>query len=297
MTYQIIGLGEILWDMFPAGKKLGGAPANFAYHAKAISQGRVDTFIASSIGDDSLGKAISAALHDLKINQNHLAIDSRHPTGTVTVELDQQGSPTYTIDQDVAWDYIPTIARKLAESIDAVCFGTLAQRSPVSRNSIQQFLSEVPDSALKIFDINLRQSYYSLEVISKSLQLANVLKINDEEIGIVSRLLDINATDDSALQEIVNRYGLKLGILTKGGNGSTLISGDQISSFPGIDVPVQDSVGAGDAFTAAIAVGILQGYDLDHLNAYANKLAAFVCTSTGATPSIPDEIFSLFKEY
>ena len=295
MPYQFIGLGEILWDMFPAGKKLGGAPANFAYHAKAIAPDRVDAFIASSIGNDPLGKEISAALYELNINQSYLGIDSRHPTGTVTVELDQHGSPAYSIDQEVAWDYIPTIPSELAKSVDAVCFGTLAQRSPVSMNSIMQFLSAVPDSALKIFDINLRQPYYSRNVINKSLEIANVLKINDEEIAIIARLLGINGSEEYVLQEVVNRYSLKLGILTKGGNGSTLISGDQTSSFPGFEVPVQDSVGAGDAFTAAIVFGMLQGYDLDHLNACANKLAAYVCSAAGATPNIPDEISSLFK--
>ena len=294
MAYQFIGLGEILWDMFPAGKKLGGAPANFAYHAKAIAQNRVESFIASCIGNDSLGKEISAALNDLIINQSYLGIDSRYATGTVTVELDQHGSPAYSIEQNVAWDYIPAISTELAKSVDAVCFGTLAQRSPASRNSILQFLAEVPDSALKIFDINLRQSYYSLDVISKSLEMANVLKINDEEIVVVGRLLNIDASEECVLQELVARYDLKLGILTKGAKGSTLISGDKISSFPGFNVPIQDSVGAGDAFTAAIAVGMLQDYDLDHLNACANKLAAFVCTTTGATPDIPDEISSLF---
>lgn len=295
MAYQFVGLGEILWDMFPEGKKLGGAPANFAYHAKAIAQNRVDSFIASCIGSDPLGKEISATLDDLGISQRYLEIDSRHPTGKVTVELDHQGSPAYSIDHNVAWDYIPIIPEDLAKSVDVVCFGTLAQRSPVSMNSIGQFLAKVPDSALKIFDINLRQSYYSLDVISKSLQMANVLKINDDEIVIIGRLLSINGSEEYVLQEIVNRYGLKLGILTKGGKGNTLISGKQISSFPGFDVPVQDSVGAGDAYTAAIAVGILQGYDLDHLNSCANKLAAYVCTAAGATPSIPDEIFRLFK--
>lgn len=295
MAYQFVGLGEILWDMFPAGKKLGGAPANFAYHAKAIAQDRVDAFIASSIGNDPLGKEISAALYELNIDQSYLGIDSRYPTGTVTVKLDQHGSPAYSIDQDVAWDYISAIPTKLAQSADAVCFGTLAQRSPASMNSILQFLAEVPDSALKIFDINLRQSYYSLDVISKSLELANVLKINDKEIVVVSRLLGINASAESVLQELIAKYNLKLGILTKGGKGSTLISGTQISSFPGFDVPVQDSVGAGDAFTSAIAVGMLLGYELNHLNVCANKLASFVCSSTGATPNIPDEISSLFK--
>jgi len=294
MTYQFVGLGEILWDMLPDGKKLGGAPANFAYHAKAIAQNRVDSFIASCIGNDSLGKEISAALNDLNINQSYLGVDSGHATGTVAVELDQHGSPDYSIDQDVAWDYIPAISAELAKSVDVVCFGTLAQRTPASMNSIIQFLSEVPDSALKIFDINLRQSYYSLDVISNSLNLANVLKINDEEIVVIGRLLGINASEECVLQELVDRYGLKLGILTKGAKGSTLISGDKISSFPGFDVPVQDSVGAGDAFTAAIAVGMLQDYDLDHLNVCANKLATFVCTTTGATPDIPDEISSLF---
>ena len=162
-------------------------------------------------------------------------------------------------------------------------------------HTIVQFLADVPVAALKIFDINLRQSYYTLDIIRKSLEMANILKINDEEIIVVGNLLGIDAGAEYVLQEFIDRYNLKLGILTKGGKGSTLISGDKISTFSGFDVPVQDSVGAGDSFTAAIAIGMLRNYDLDHLNECANMLASFVCTASGATPEIPDEISSIFK--
>ena len=295
MAYKLVGIGEILWDMFPDEKKLGGAPGNFAYHAKAIGKSRVESFIASSIGNDDLGDEILDILKNLNIDCSYLAIDSKWPTGTVTVELDDNGSPAYTIDRDVAWDYIPSISIDLAKSVDAVCFGSLAQRSTTSKNSIVEFLTAVPKSSLKIFDINLRQSYYSLDIIEESLKIANVLKINDDEIAIVGKLLNINSVEESILNEIVQRFDLNLGVLTKGGRGSTLISGGNISSFPGFDVPIKDSVGAGDAFTAAIAIGMLSDYDLDHLNECANKLASFVCTASGATPVIPDEISQIFE--
>lgn len=295
MAYKFIGLGEILWDLLPEGKMLGGAPANFVYHAKAIGKGRVESFIVSRIGNDDLGIEISTTLDDLNIDQHYLSVDSEHPTGTVSVVLDEEGRPVYTIDKDVAWDYIPDISVELAKSVDAVCFGALAQRSPQSMKSIVQFLADVPETALKIFDINLRQTYYSLNIIKESLKMANVLKINDDEIVVVGNLLGIDAGAECILKEIVEKYSLKLGILTKGGQGSTLITGDEVSSFSGFDVSVQDSVGAGDAFTAAIALGMLCGYDLEHLNACANKLASFVCSATGATPHIPDEISGIFK--
>lgn len=290
MAYKFIGLGEILWDMLPEGKKMGGAPANFAYQAKAIGKDRVESFVVSCVGNDDLGLEISATLDELKIDQSYLGVDSEYPTGTVTVELDEKGSPTYTIDRNVAWDYMPSISVELAKSSDAVCFGTLAQRSPVSKKSILRFLADVPETALKIFDINLRQVYYSVDLIRESLKVANVLKINDDEIVVVGNLLGIDARAECILKQIVERYDLKLGILTKGGKGSTLISADKISSFSGFDISVQDSVGAGDAFTAAIALGLLCGFDLDHLNECANKLASFVCTAAGATPYIPEEI-------
>ena len=295
MAYKMVGLGEILWDMFPEGKKLGGAPANFAYHAKAIGKESVESFIVSKIGNDDFGSEISTMLRGLNIDQSYLGVDSKYSTGTVTVDLDEKGSPAYIIDRDVAWDYIPRIPAEFAQSVDAICFGTLAQRSHVSMNSISQFLTNVPNTALKIFDINLRQSYYTVDLIENSLEMANVLKINDEEIMVVGNLLGIDAEEENILQEIIDRYSLKLGILTKGGEGSTLMSAEKKSSFPGFNVSVQDSVGAGDAFTAAVAVGLLRGYDLGYINECANKLASHVCTVSGATPQIPEEITHIFK--
>ncbi len=296
MTYKFVGLGEVLWDMFPEGKMLGGAPANFAYHAKMIASGHVQSFIVSSIGNDELGIEIEAALSNLNLDQSYLSLYSKHPTGAVTVEIDANGSPAYSIDQDVAWDYIPKISTEFAKSVDVVCFGTLAQRSSVSKNSIQQFLADVPEAALRIFDINLRQSYYSLNLIRESLALANVFKVNDDEIVVAGNLLGIAGEEDYIMQEIVDRYGLKLGILTKGKEGSTLISAEKISSCSGFDVSIKDSVGAGDAFTAAVAVGLLCGYDLDYVNESANKLAAYVCSVSGATPEVPEEIALIFKQ-
>ena len=293
MKYTIIGLGEILWDMFPAGKNLGGAPANFAYHAHALGHKGV---IVSAVGDDELGHEIIEQLQHLCLTCDYIAIDKTKPTGTVSVYLDEKGQPTYTIHEGVAWDFIPNMPSliALADKADAVCFGSLAQRSEVSRHTIRDFLDKVSSKPLRIFDVNLRQAFYTKAIIESSLQRANVLKINDEELPIIANLLDdFSAKDEHrALKTLARHYDLRLVALTKGDKGSILYANEQFATHPGCasTQSIVDTVGAGDAFTAALAIGMLKGYDLERLNKEANCLAAFVCSRAGATPTLPDEL-------
>jgi fructokinase len=284
----IVGLGEALWDKLPGGKQLGGAPANFAYHAAALG---ARGFVASRVGDDDAGREITARLDALGLDRTHVGSDRDHPTGRVDVRVDARGVPEYVIHQPVAWDYLPADAPllDLASRADAVCFGTLAQRSAVSRRTIRSFLRATKPSCLRVFDINLRQSFFSRDVIEESLRASDVLKLNDAELPVVSRLLDVAGEGMTALRGLMDRYPLRVVALTRGPRGSLLVCRDgRTSDHPGAPVSnVADTVGAGDAFTAALVLGVLANRDLERINAAANRLAAYVCTKPGATPPIP----------
>lgn len=289
---RLVGLGEVLWDLLPQGKQLGGAPANFAYHANAQGGQGV---VLSCVGDDPLGEEIVAQLRRLGLTTDYVAVDKDHPTGTVTVELDGHGKPTYIIHQPVAWDFLPNRPElsSLAKQTDAVCFGSLAQRSPTTRETIRAFLAEVPDDAFRIFDINLRQDFYDEEIIAESLEMATILKLNDEELPLVARMFSIPRSKElletdaeiATLRTLMDRFGLDLVALTKGGNGAMLVTDSQVALHPGVPTKVVDTVGAGDSFTAALAMGLLEGNDLRTIVAQASQIAAFVCSSHGATPS------------
>ena len=282
----VVGLGEVLWDLLPGGKQFGGAPANFAYQAKALG---AEALVVSCVGHDELGDAIFAQLARLGLSSDYLAVDPEHPTGTVSVTLDASGKPDYVIHEPVAWDFIPPLPGMMgmAGRADAVCFGSLAQRSPVSRATIREFLAATRPQCLRIFDINLRQHYYNLETIAVGLEAADVLKLNDEELPVVARLLSIGGTEDEVLGALVRRYALKLIALTKGPHGSVLFGPGGRSVHPGLVAKVVDTVGAGDAFTAVIAMGLLEGHDLDTINDRANRVACYVCSQAGATPEMP----------
>lgn len=282
MKRIVVGLGEILWDVFPESKKLGGAPANFAYHASQLG---FDGYVISAIGKDALGVEILSQLSPKQLNMEIEQID--FPTGTVLVSIDDKGVPQYDISQDVAWDNIPlTEAMKdLAKCTDAVCFGTLAQRSSRSRETITKFIELVPEESLKVFDLNLRQSYYSRELIEMSLSQCNMLKINDDEAKVVSELFELNAISEVEFcKYMLSNYNLRYVILTKGENGSYAADSNQISFFESPKVNVADTVGAGDAFTAAFVCSILSGKKLVDAHMEAIKLSAFVCTQPGAMP-------------
>lgn len=280
----IVGLGEILWDVFPDAKHFGGAPANFAVHGAALGN-RVK--IVSAIGEDALGDEALAVLHGLKMDDVYVQRSS-HPTGRVTVNLDAAGKADYSFAPDVAWDHLKwsDSVGKLARAADAVCFGTLAQRSKESEAFIQQFLGQTRSDCLRIFDVNLRQQFFSQDQIRRSLELANVLKLNDEELDTVAGNDFGRATDDQ-LRGVRERYDLDLVAMTRGHKGAILIGREGECDFPGIATELVDTVGAGDAFTAVLAAGLLQCKPLELINRRACEVAAYVCSQAGATPALP----------
>ena len=286
----MVGLGEILWDMLPEGKQLGGAPANFAYHAQALGGKGI---IVSCVGDDELGRQILSRLDEMNIDRQHVAVDKEHPTGTVTVQLDNVGKPDFTIHENVAWDYIPSNPEllSLAAETDAVCFGSLCQRSTVSQKTVRNFLTATQPDCIRLFDINIRQAFYSKDVVHSMLKLSNILKLNDEELAIVGGLLGIEGSETDVLSQLIQRYDLSLIALTKGAKGSRLYTGSKDSECNVAPIDrIADTVGAGDAFSAAIAIGWLQGEELDKINAKASRVASFVCSQSGATPPLPDDL-------
>lgn len=282
MEKTVVGLGEALFDCLPAGRKLGGAPANFAYH---VSQFGLTGYAVSAIGNDELGKEITDTFD--KVGLHYILPVVKEPTGTVQVTLDDKGIPQYEICLGVAWDNIPFTdeMKTLAQKTDAVCFGSLAQRSEVSRATINAFLDAMPKTALKVFDINLRQHWYNREVVETSLQKSNILKINDEEILVVKSLLELQGTTYGELcLELIRRYDLQMVILTCGTEGSYVFSEQEESFLPTPKVQVADTVGAGDSFTGAFVALLLQGKSIREAHEMAVKVSAFVCTQAGAMP-------------
>lgn len=289
MNEIVVGMGEALWDVLPEGKKIGGAPANFAYH---VSQFGLPSCVVSAIGDDALGKEIIENFTSKGLDQ--LIAEVPYPTGTVQVEIDQTGIPLYDIKENVAWDNIPYTEHldALAKRTKAVCFGSLAQRNVVSRETINHFLDTMPkdDDSLIVFDVNLRQGFYNKEILCKSMQNCNILKINDEELITVSRMFDYPGID---LQDkcwiLLGKYNLKMLILTCGINGSYVFTPGNVSFQPTPKVEVADTVGAGDSFTAAFIASILKGKSVTEAHTIAVKTSAFVCTQKGAMPILPPE--------
>lgn len=292
----IIGIGEVLWDMLPEGKKLGGAPANFAYH---ISQFSLSSKLVSAIGPDQLGTEILNTINQKHLSHNLAQVP--YPTGTVQVQLDQNGIPVYDIKQNVAWDNIPFTdqLRSLAQQTKAICFGSLAQRNIVSRNTILEFIDAIPteNQPLIVFDVNLRQSFYSAETLHESLLKANILKINDEELVIVNRLFQNPGIDLARqCQHLINTYSLRALILTCGVNGSYVFTPDGRQSYlPTPKVQVADTVGAGDSFTAAFIASLLKGATIEQAHNTAVQTSAYVCTCHGAMPQLPASITNIAR--
>lgn len=291
----VVGIGEALWDMLPEGKQLGGAPANFAYN---ITQMGMEGYAISALGKDDLGDEI---INQLDAKQMHYIMPRvDYPTGTVLVELDDEGVPCYEIKEDVAWDHIPFTdeMKRLAFRTRAVCFGSLAQRSEVSRATILKFIDTVPsgNGQLKIFDINLRQHFYTKELIEDSLIRCNVLKINDEELIAISRLFAYGGTNlEDRCWKMMQQFKLDMLILTCGINGSYVYKAGEVSYFPTPKVPIGDTVGAGDSFTAAFCSAILKGKTVAEAHKLAVDVSAYVCTQHGAMPPLPDTLTVRFK--
>ena len=280
----VVGIGEALWDMLPEGKKLGGAPANFAYHA---AQFGLDTIAVSALGEDKLAEETIAAFEEHKLNYCMPRVP--YPTGTVLVTLDEQGIPAYQIREGVAWDNIPFTpeVETIAQNARAVCFGSLAQRSIVSFETIGKFLDATPADCLKIFDINLRQQFYTKDVIEESMKKCNILKINDEELVVVSRMFSLPDLDEEKkCRQLMAEYGLDILVLTCGTNGSYVFTKDITSFLPTPKVEVADTVGAGDSFTGSFCAALLNGKPVKEAHQIAVKVSAFVCTQNGAMPQI-----------
>ena len=293
MSRHVLGIGEVLWYLLPTGAQLGGAPANFAYHARALG---ADAGVITRIGRDSLGDDILRRLDVMGLPAGLVQRDASAPTGTVTVQLSADGVPQFTIHEDVAWDRLGTTEAALAAvaDADAVCFGSLGQRCEPARSSIRQLVSAVRPAALRVFDINLRQHFYSQEVIEHSLQQTNVLKLNEAELPVLAALFGLSGSVSRQLAELARRFELKVVALTRGPQGSLLLGPGGWFDQPGLPVEVQDTVGAGDAFTAALTVGLLQGMALEVVNRLANEVARHVCSCAGATPPLPAHLKAAF---
>ncbi len=284
--FRIAGFGEVLWDLLPTGKQLGGAPANFAYFCRVLG---ADAHVISAVGADDLGHELLRRLATLDLDAQHVQVCTDRPTGTVDVKLDAHGVPSYLIHQDVAWDALRLSGElaALAPKLDAICFGTLSQRSAQNRLVLDQLLNKTRPDCLRIFDVNLRQHYYDAQTVRSLLGRCNVLKLNDQELPVMADLVGIDAADDAAkLDEITRRFPLRLAALTRGARGSRLQAGGEASDDPGRPVTVVDTVGAGDAFTASIVMDLLRGSALPRMHQRAARLAEYVCGQPGATPSV-----------
>jgi fructokinase len=283
--HTVVGLGELLWDLFPAGKQLGGAPANFAYISSLLGEKGIP---ASRIGQDKLGAEALRRLGALGLSTEYIQQDTDHPTGTVKVEVDPAGQPCFEITEFVAWDFLSWTHdwQELADQADAVCFSTLAQRSEHSRSAMRSFLLAMRPDAVRVCDINLRQHFFNAQVVSESMKMAMIVKLNHEELPRVMRLFDLeHRSNEESARNLLLSYDLQLICMTRGNNGSLLISCDECVEHPGFKVRVADTVGAGDAFTAALVHGYLQGKSLAHINENANRAGAWVASQVGAMPT------------
>jgi len=284
---RLVGLGEILWDVYDDKALFGGAPANFACHAASLG---AESLIVSAVGSDQLGTQALQWMREHDLSLRMVGVDEMHPTGTVRVSLDTKGKPEYVFAADVAWDHLVCNSQWLDEAAncDAVCFGSLAQRNPVSRDAITRFVSATREDCLRVFDVNLRQDFYNAEIIDKSLGLSQIAKLNDEELPRICGLLKIDFADEvETMIRLADRYALRCVALTRGAKGSVVWLDGELHVQEPICVKAVDTVGAGDAFSAALIMGILNRVPLSESHRRAAKVAAYVCTQRGAVPSLP----------
>ncbi len=294
MNFKLAGIGELLWDLLPGGRQMGGAPANFAYHASALG---ADACLISRVGRDEAGRELVRRLDQIGVSTSCIEEDPVAPTGTVTVEVASDGQPKFTIHENVAWDNLAGegAGRLAVAAADAVCFGTLAQRSETSRRTIRSLLRNLPAKSLCILDVNLRQNFYSREVIEQSLELANVLKVNETELPRLSEMFQLRGDERAQVAELGRRFQLRFVAYTRGGRGSVLHSHGCWSEHSGVPTKVVDTVGAGDSFTAALALGLLAGWSLDEVNQRASEVAAYVCSQPGGMPDLPSPLREIFR--
>jgi fructokinase len=281
----IVGLGELLWDMLPSGKQLGGAPANFAYITSLLGDEGIP---ASRLGQDVLGEAAILRLRELGLATAFIQEDPDYLTGTVQVDVDAAGQPRFEISESVAWDFLEWTPQwqRLAQQADAVCFGSLAQRSAQSRSTLRKFLLASQPNSVRVFDVNLRQSFYTAQIIAESMKLATVVKVNHEELPKIMRLFELeHRGEEESARRLLALHDLKLVCVTRGDSGSLLVSRDECNEHPGFRVNVTDTVGAGDAFSAALVHGYLRRTPLAQINEKANRVGAWVASQSGATPA------------
>ncbi len=295
MTPCIVSIGEVLWDLLPGGAQLGGAPANLAVHARSLG---AEVALVSRVGNDELGRRAVTFLRDRGVETRAISVDSDLPTGTVGVELDAAGHARYEIHAPVAWDAIPCDAHslELAKRADAICFGSLAQRTAANRESIHALVSAARRARIRLCDINLRDPFHDRAVIESSLKAANVLKLNETELPILSSHFGGSGEVDEQLAFLADQFELQMILLTLGSKGSRVWTAGQVIHEPGRRVAVQDTVGAGDSFTAAFILGVLRNWPLETTLARASEIAAYVCTRSGATPVLPPHLVQPFLQ-
>lgn len=281
--FTVVGLGEVLWDLLPTGKLLGGAPTNFAYISTLLGDRGI---VASRIGSDDLGHEAMERLATLGVETSYLQRDASHPTGTVKVQVDRRGQPRFTILEDVAWDFLRWNQqwKQLARRVDAVCFGSLAQRSPCSRRTITQFLQNT--RAIRVFDVNLRQRFFSAAVLRQSIAMATIVKMNQDELPVILRLLNLETSDGKLDAKQLLEFGPRLVCITRGDRGSVLLTRRATAEHPGFFIRVRDTIGAGDAFTAALVHAYLRGASLEEMNEAANRMGSWVASQAGGTPTV-----------
>lgn len=293
MSLRVIGIGEVLWDLLPAGPQLGGAPANFAYHARQLG---ADSQVITRVGNDEYGRQVLQRFKAMEIDTATVQTDDLLSTGTAKVALGEDGTPQFIINNGVAWDALALTEDALdaARNASAVCFGTLAQRTGKTASVIQQLVAATPATSLRVFDVNLRQGFYSADVIERSLAIANVFKLNDDELGVLSPVLGLTGGLNQRISQLAGRFNLNLIALTRAERGSLLYQHGNWSELPGRKMDIRDTIGAGDAFTAALVLGLLNRFTLGDIHRIAADVASFVCSQPGATPALPANLRATF---
>ncbi|MFG0335121.1 MAG: carbohydrate kinase [Maioricimonas sp. JB049] len=292
----VIGLGELLWDVFPDRRLPGGAPANVAFQAGQLGCRGV---IASRVGSDDLGDELYSYLDEKGLDSRYVQRDPEHPTGRVTIELSDDGQPDFTIHEQVAWDYLALddSLQQVASEAAAVCFGTLAQRSPIARQTIHSVLAATPHNCLRVYDVNLRQQFYDRSWIEPSLDKASVVKLNHDEVDVLAEQLDLPSDSIGFAGAVQDKYAIDWVCITRGADGCLISTNDETVDVPGRPIEVVDTVGAGDAFTAALIATRLEGWPLRPAAEFANRVGGLVASRSGAMPALTEELAELRTEF